>query len=77
MNRNSQTQFSVLDGIDHSGRIIKLEKQVEKPICDSDNTKTTTRLKRIDGSFKLKREDLIVGETSYGISEKLISETIN
>lgn len=77
MNSKSQTPFNILDGVDHSGRIIKSEKRVEKPICDSDNTKTTTRLKRIDGSFKLKREDLIVGETSSDISEDLISEAIS
>ena len=55
-------QFNIADGVDVSGRLIKSEKRVEKPICDSDNSKTTTRFTRIDGSIKMKREDLIIDE---------------
>jgi len=62
-----------LNSIDVSGRIVKSES--EKPICDSDNTKTTQRFKRIDGSFKLKREDLIIDEMSD--EEKEIFKLIN
>jgi hypothetical protein len=66
-------QFNTINCVDSSGRLIKSDKQAEKPICDSDNTKTTTRLKRIDGSMNLKREDLIIDENA--IDKDLLVET--
>jgi len=68
-------QFNITDGVDVSGRIIKSEKRVEKPICDSDNSKTTTRFTRIDGSPKIKREDLIIDENV--IDNDLLAEAID
>lgn len=67
-------QFNITDGVDVSGRLIKSEKRVEKPICDSDNSKTTTRYTKIDGSIKLKREDLIIDENV--IDTDLLTEIV-
>lgn len=70
---HNNEQPNVFDAMDVSGRTIKLKKRVEKPICDSDNSKTITRFTRIDGSAKIRREDLIIDENA--IDTDLLIET--